>query len=287
MGQKERWGIMFCSVCGRKLEKGEVCLCEFSEEGSIFEKDGYFSDKPVKKEKPFWKKILTGILAGILSGVISFTVVYVVFPMIQEKINGEEVSENGDVDVFEGIDGEFILASSEKEYTEGSVSGSAYSNPWANIAVTLDERFKEGTEEDYASYESFRCDCGAYFIADDDNDELTVLFYDAGNMTVREYAEDCLDLWENSAKEMIADTYSESFAKDITYRREARVIDLAGEKYLAVFLITEKDGENFVVYGDFCAMKDGRIIDICFSSDNVEECLEIARAFKNLKAEEL
>ena len=79
---------------------------------------------------------------------------------------------------------------------------------------------------------------------------------------------------------MIKEIYSESFAEGVTCRREARTVQVAGENYLAVFLVTEKDGDIFMVYGDFCAKKDGRIIDIGFSADSIDECLRLAGQFE-------
>ena len=258
---------MYCQNCGKELDEGEVCLCEILGE-----------DEPQKKPKktPSKKKIITGIIAGI----ISFTLTSLVIPATFEKISEKDTPENSEVNVFEGIEGDFVIASAGREYTEGAVNGNTYSNHWANLKITLDSRFAEGTKEDYESYESLLYDCGAYFIADDDGDDLSVIFYDAGKTTVMEYAEESLDLWEQTVKSNSEEIYTESFLQTITYKREARVVEIAGEEYLGVFFIADASDGSSVVYGDFCAMKDDRIIDISFSADSVDEALALAQSFE-------
>lgn len=258
---------MYCKNCGKQLDEGEVCLCEILGE-----------DEPKKGSKKMtpWKKILVGVIAGV----ISFTLTSFVIPAIFEKLSEKDTPENSEVNIFEGIEGDFILASSDTEYTKGTVNGNTYSNPWLNLKFTVDSRFANGTEEDYESYESLLYDCGAYFIADDDGDDFSVLFYDAGSTTVIEYAEECIDIWENSARQAAEEMYSDTFVQSITYRREARVVEIAGEEYLGVFLIEETADDYAVVYGDFCAMKDERIIDISFSADSVEEAVALVHSFE-------
>lgn len=263
---------MYCSNCGKKLEDGEVCLCEIMGENSEF------PPKPEKK-KTSVKKIILGVIAGTLASIVSFLAVSVAVSVFYEKANEKNNPLTEEIDIFAGITDDFVIQPTDEKYSKGIVSGNTYSNPWANLTVTLGSRFVEGTKEDYEDYSSLLYDCGAYFVADDDGDDLSVLFYDAGNTTVREYAEESLDIWEDSAKEMIKEIYSESFAEGVICRREARTVQVAGEKYLAVFLVTEKDGDVFMVYGDFCAKKDGRIIDIGFSADSINECLELAKKF--------
>lgn len=265
---------MYCSNCGKKLDDGEVCICEILGENPNPE-----ANKPENK-KSSQRKIIVAIIAGVIACIISFLAVSVAVFVMYEKANEKNVDETSDVDIFEGIQGDFVLEPSDTQYSKGKVSGNTYSNQWADLTVTLAPRFTEGTKEDYEEYSSILYDCGAYFVADDDGDDVSVLFYDAGNTTVREYAEESLDIWENSANEMVGEIYSESFAKGITFRREARSVQIAGESYLAVFLIAETEGDALLVYGDFCAKKDGRIIDIGFSADSIEECLELAKQFK-------
>lgn len=265
---------MYCSNCGKKLDDGEVCICEILGENPNPE-----ANKPQNKNSS-QRKIIVAIIAGVIACIISFLAVSVAVFVMYEKANEKNVAETSDVDIFEGIQGDFILEPSDTQYSKGKVSGNTYSNQWADLTVTLAPRFTEGTKEDYEEYSSILYDCGAYFVADDDGDDVSVLFYDAGNTTVREYAEESLDIWENSANEMVREIYSESFAKGITFRREARSVQIAGESYLAVFLIAETEGDALLVYGDFCAKKDGRIIDIGFSADSIEECLELAKQFK-------
>ncbi len=258
---------MYCKTCGKQLDEGEVCLCE------ILGEDEPKNDS--KKMTP-WKKILVGVIAGV----ISFTLTSFVIPAIFEKLSGKDAPQNSEVNIFEGIEGDFVLASSDTEYTKGTVNGNTYSNHWANLKFTLDSRFAEGTEEDYKSYESLLYDCGAYFIAEDDGDDLCIVFYDASSTTVIEYAEECLDLWEQIVKTNNKETFSEEFLQTITYKREARVVEIAGEKYLGVFFISDSSDGSAVVYGDFCAMKDGRIIDISFSTNSVEEAVALAQSFE-------
>ncbi len=257
---------MYCKNCGKALDEGEVCLCEILGE-----------DEPKKSAKKMtpWKKILVGVIAGV----ISFTLTSFVIPAIFEKIN-DKTPESSEVNIFEGIEGDFALASSGTEYTKGTVKGNTYSNPWANLKIAVDSRFAEGTEEDYEAYESLLYDCGAYFYADDDGDEAGILFYDAGRTTVEEYAEECLYLWEQSAENFYEETYSKTFIQNITYEREARVVEVAGEEYLGVFLIVKVYDEPDVVYGDFCATKDNRIIDIFTVSDSIEESIALAESFE-------
>lgn len=279
MGQKKGKGKnMYCSNCGKKLDEGEICLCEvLGENPEMTEANlpSQHNGKSVKK-KPSRKKVLAGIIAGVISFIITSTVI----PAVFEKLSEKYTPENSEVDIFEGIEDDFILSSSDLEYSKGIVKGNNYSNPWANFKINLDPRFAEGTEADYESYESLLNDCGAYFIADDDGDDISIIFYDAGNTSVTEYATECLDIWQNMAEDLFEETYSESFIQKITFRREARVTEIAGEKYLAVFLTAESPDGFQVVYGDFCAMKDKRIIDISFSADNIEECIELARLFE-------
>ena len=258
---------MYCKNCGKPLKEDEVCYCEI-----------FGEDQSPKKEKKMatWKKILIGLVAGM----VSFTLTSFILPAIFDKIFEDTSPDTAQTDIFEGIEGDFILASSGTEYTEGTVNGNTYSNPWLNLKFTVDSRFANGTEEDYESYESLLYDCGAYFIADDDGDDFSVLFYDAGSTTVIEYAEECIDIWENSARQAAEEMYSDTFVQSITYKREARVVEIAGEEYLGVFLIEETADEYAIVYGDFCAMKDERIIDISFSADSVEEAVALVQSFE-------
>lgn len=258
---------MYCKNCGKELEDGEICLCEFLDE-----------EQPRKSEKkmPPWKKILIGVIAGL----VSFTLTSFVIPAIVDKIFEDKPSDTAQTDVFEGIEGDFVIASSDTEYTKGVVKGNTYSNPWMNVKFTVDSRFAEGTEEDYDSYETLLYDCGAYFYADDNGDDIGVVFYDAGSTTVMEYAEECLEIWEQSVRDTADEIYSAAVAKSITYRREARVVEIAGEEYLGVFLIEEFPDNFAIVYGDFCAMKDGRIIDISFTADSVEDMLSLVQTFE-------
>lgn len=258
---------MYCKICGKQLDEGEVCFCEILGE-----------DEPKKDSKKMapWKKILVGVIAGV----ISFTLTSFVIPAIFEKLSEKDAPENSETNIFEGIEGNFVLASSDTEYTKGTVNGNTYSNHWANLKFTLDSRFAEGTEADYESYESLLYDCGAYFYADDNGDDIGVVFYDAGSTTAKEYAEECLDIWEQSIREAAVEIYSDTIVQTITFRHEARVVEIAGEEYLGVFLIEEFPDDYAVVYGDFCAMKDGRIIDISFTSDSIDEAIALVQSFE-------
>ena len=258
---------MYCKNCGKQLDEGEICLCEILGEDQ--------QKKPEKKMTP-WKKILVGVIAGL----VSFTLTSFVIPAIFEKMGEKDTPESSQTDVFEGIEGDFVLASSGAEYTKGVVKGNTYSNLWMNVKFTADSRFVNGTEEDYESYESLLYDCGAYFLADDDGDDISVIFYDAGSTTVIEYAEECLDIWEQSVRDAADEIYSAAVKKTITYRREARVVEIAGEEYLGVFLIEDFPDSYTVVYGDFCAMKDGRIIDIGFTADSIDEAVSLVKTFE-------
>lgn len=257
---------MYCSNCGKKLEDGEVCLCEI------------MGEKPEKK-KTSPKKVIIAVIAGTIASIVSFLAVSFAISAIYEKVNEKNNPVTDEVDIFEGIKSDFVLEPSGAEYSKGEVNGNTYSNRWADFTLTLDSRFAQGTQEEYEAYETLLYDCGAYFYADDDGDEVSVLFYDAGSLSVREYAAESLDNWEVAAKDSFREIYSESFVNGITFRREARTVKLAGEEYLAAYLIAEKDEDVFVVYGDFCAMKDGRIIDIGFSADSIDESLELAKKF--------
>ncbi len=263
---------MYCSNCGKKLEDGEVCLCEKTAEISVN------ANNPEKKNTSI-KKLVIAVIVGTIISIISFVAVSVAISVIFEKASENNSPEAGEVNIFEGIEGDFVLEQSGTEYSEGEVNGNTYSNRWADFTLTLDSRFAQGTQEEYEAYETLLYDCGAYFYADDDGDEVTILFYDSGSFSVKEYAEECLADWEYASRDSIAQVYSESFAQGITYRREARTVEIAGKEYLAVYLIAEKDGEVFIVYGDFCAKMDGRIIDISFSVDSIEESLELAEKF--------
>ena len=262
---------MYCQHCGKKLEDGEVCPCRLTGDNSGF------SPKSEKKRISA-KKIIVAVIAGTVASIVSFLAVSLAISAIYEKANEKNNAQTEETDVFEGIKGDFILEPSGAEYSEGEVIGNTYSNRWAGFTLSLDSRFAEGTQEDYDAYETLFYDCGAYFYADDDGDEVTLLFYDAGGTAV-EYAEECLADWEYAAKESFAQVYSEAFIEGVTFKREARTVSIAGEEYLAAYLTAEKDGEALVVYGDFCSVKDGRIIDISFSVDSIEESLELAKKF--------
>lgn len=260
---------MYCSNCGKKLEDGETCICEIMGENP---------DTSAKK-KTSAKKIILAVIAGTVASIVSFLAVSIAISAIYERANEEKSSQTEETDVFEGIEGDFVLEPSDAEYTKGEVSGNTYSNGWAGFALSLDSRFAEGTQEDYDAYETLLYDCGAYFYADDDGDEVTIVFYDAGDTSVVEYAGECLADWEYAANESFEQVYSEAFIEGVTFTREARTVSIAGEEYLASYLTAERDGEILVVYGDFCAVKDGRIIDISFSADSIEESLELAKKF--------
>lgn len=277
---------MYCGHCGKKLDEGEICLCEILDETIEAPAENmpepepiYFSpqqpEKPAKK-KPSWKKVL----AGVIAGVISFNVFSFIFSSVFDKIFEDKEPESSETNIFEGIDDDFVIAPSDIEYIKGIVNGNTYSNPWANLKISMDSRFAEGTEEDYEAYESLLYDCGAYFYADDDGDDIGIIFYDAGSTTIIEYAEECLEIWENAANTTAEETYSEAVLQNITFKREARVVEIAGEEYLGVFLTAEAYGESYVVYGDFCAMRDGRIIDISFTGDSIEEGIALVQSFE-------
>ena len=276
---------MYCSVCGRKLQEGEVCLCtitdDFSEKRdsvSCGSDRTQFPDEQADKKakrKSQWKRLLISVVISFV-----FCLSSIIIPEVVRELRKSNAPQNPEINVLEGIEGDFILESSDAEYTKGTVNGNTYSNPWANFKVNFDTRFEEGTEEDYYDHESLLYDCGACFIADDDGDEIAILFYDAGNTTVTEYVEESFEVWQNTAETTFEETYSEDFISKITYRRDAKEVELAGEKYLASFLIAEVEGEEFITYCDICAKKDGRIIDIIIAADNVDECLKTARDFE-------
>lgn len=285
---------MYCTNCGRELKENEVCVCKSianepkTPENNMFDSQSVDSssqsteDKRFKK-KPSWKKVLSGVIAGV----ISFVICSFIVPAIFEKISDDKTSGSTQVNVLEGVEDDFAIESAEVEYVKGTVNGNAYINQWANIKAVFDDRFTEGTQEDYEDYESLLYDCGAYFCADDDGDTVAVLFYDAGEMTVTEYAEECLEVYRETADWILEDTYSESFLENVNYKEDSKVVEIAGEKYLGVFLTPEVDGEALVVYGDFCAVKDGRIIDFNLTADSVEECIELVGLFETCNAENM
>lgn len=283
---------MYCGHCGKELAEGEICLCEImgTEETPAAQNDmenvysyTYPPAQPPENKK---KTTLKTALAAVLIGALIFSGAAFGFSVMKKAISESLESTTDAADSqssFDEINGDFEIASSGIEYTKGEVIGNTYSNEWANLQTELDGRFAEGTQEDYDFYENLLYDCGAYFIAGDDGDEVCVVFYNAGDLTVKEYAEEASEAWEISADDYYRETFSDSYIEKITYERQYDSVEIAGEKYFAVHLIIKFDGEINSIYSDFCAEKDGRIINISIVSDSVGESIELAGGFKACK----
>ena len=184
---------------------------------------------------------------------------------------------------FEAIGSDFVIESTKQKYSIGELQGNVYTNEWANLKIELDERFTEASKEHYDAYDNLLTDCGAYFIAEGDGDELGIVFYKGGGYSVKEYCDEALDTWMGSVRSHVNEVFSQEYIRNIVYERDAKPVEIAGEDYLGVFLTVRFENGLSTVYSDYCAEKDRKIIDIVVVADSLEESLGIVDDFEVYK----
>lgn len=255
---------MNCENCGKALTDGETCECVKQEES-------------ISKAKQRAKRVLIGI--------IIFMVAFVGALLLDDFFENE-YSDLTDIEKitnnikFEAIGSNFIIDSTKQKYSKGELHGNVYTNEWANLKIELDERFSEASQEHYDAYDNLLTDCGAYFIAEGDGDELGIVFYKGGGYSVKEYCDEALDTWMGSVRTHVNEVFSKEYIENIVYEKNAKPVDIAGETYLGVFLTVRFENGLSTVYSDYCAEKDRKIIDIVVVADSLEESLGIVDEFE-------
>lgn len=288
MERKARF--MYCPNCGKKLENGEVCYCKVSletaEASQAFEATDHFYPES-RRVKSTRKERAKKALAGIIIVTAIFLVAFVFWDMADVKLNRGDITSKvekvTDNIIYDAIENEFVLESTDVEYTKGEINGNIYTNEWANIKIEFDERFENAPQEYYDPYENLLSDCGAYFIAEEDGDEIGITFYKAGTHSVKEYCDETIDSWMDALENHFEDVFSQEYIDEIVYTKDAKSVDIAGEEYLGVFLTVGFQNGLSPVYSDYCAEKNRKIIDIVVISDSVEESLDLVGDFEPLK----
>ena len=121
---------------------------------------------------------------------------------------------------FEAIGSDFVIESTKEKYSVGKLQGSVYTNEWANLCIEVDERFTQAPQEQYDVYDNILSDCGAYFIVEDDGDELGIVFYKGSGYSVKEYCDEALDTWMGSVRTHVndkAEFYNYWYKEDAGY----------------------------------------------------------------------
>lgn len=258
---------MNCENCGKELKAGESCGC-------------VAAVPPVSKVKQRAKRALVLIVV--------FTVAFVGALLLSDSIQ-KEYSQLTDIEKitnnikFEAIGGDFVIESTKQDFSLGEVQGNVYTNEWANLSIELDERFTQATQEQYDAYDNLLTDCGAYFIAEGDGDELGIVFYKGGGYSVKEYCDEALESWMNSVRTHVNDVFSQEYIRNIVYEKDAKPVEIAGEDYLGVFLTVRFENGLSTVYSDYCAEKDRKIIDIVVVADSLEESLDLVGEFETYR----
>ncbi len=283
---------MYCPNCGKKLNSGEVCYCKTSastpESKPEFEAtEHYYPQQPEKSRDEIRKARAKNALVAILLTTVIFLTAFVLLDMADLKPNRgniaskvEKVTNNI---IYDAIESEFVIAETDVKYTKGEIRGNVYTNEWANLKIEFDERFANAPQEYYDPYENLLTDCGAYFIAEEDGDEIGITFYKAGTHSVKEYCEETIDSWMDALENHFDDVFSQEYIDEIVYTKDAKSVEIAGEEYLGVFLTVGFQNGLSPVYSDYCAEKNKKIIDIVVISDSVEESLDLVGDFEPIK----
>ena len=257
---------MNCENCGKELSEGEVCCCAEAAPS-------------VSKSKQRAKLVLVGIIV--------FTAAFVSAMLLSETIENK-YSQLTDIEKitnnikFEAIGSDFVIESTKEKYSVGELKGNVYTNEWANLCIEVDERFTKATQEQYDTYDNLLTDCGAYFIDEDDGDELGIVFY-KGCYSLKEYCDDALESCMGSVRTHVNEVFSQEYIKNIVYEKNASPVEIAGEDYLGVFLTVRFENGLSTVYSDYCAEKDRKIIDIVVVADSLEESLDLVGDFEVYK----
>lgn len=258
---------MNCENCGRVLAEGESCDCTVKK-------------REVSKTKQRARRALTGIIIFLAAFIGA---------LLLDDVPEKEYSSLTDIEKitnnikFEAIGSDFVIDSTKQKYGKGELQGNVYTNEWANLKIELDERFTEASQEHYEAYDNLLTDCGAYFIAEGDGDELGIVFYKGGGYSVKEYCDEALDTWMSSVRTHVNEVFSQEYIKNIVYERDAKPVEIAGEDYLGVFLTVRFENGLSTVYSDYCAEKDRKIIDIVVVADSLEESLGLIEGFETYK----
>lgn len=256
---------MYCEKCEKELNDGELCNCS-----------SQATEINLRRKRA--KRALVGIIlcAIVVLSVIAFSDVFEISPVT----NSEKVTNNIK---FEAIGSEFVIETTKEKYSAGELSGNIYTNEWANLKIELDDRFTQAPQESYDVYENLLTDCGAYFIAEGDGDEIGIVFYKGGGYTVKEYCEETLESWMDSVRVHVNEVFSQEYINNIVYEKNAKPVEIAGEEYLGAFLTVRFENGLSTVYSDYCAEKDRKIIDIVVVADSLEESLDLVGDFEALK----
>ncbi|MBR6532801.1 MAG: hypothetical protein IKT44_00005 [Clostridia bacterium] len=258
---------MNCENCGKTLEQGETCDCVAAE-------------PPLSKAKQRAKKALTGIILFVVAFIGALLLDDVIENKYSQLTDIERITNNIK---FEAIASDFVIKSTKQKYSTGELHGNVYTNEWANLKIELDERFTEASQAQYEAYANLLTDCAAYFIAEGDGDELGIVFYKGGMYSVKEYCDKTIESWMDAVRKHVNAVFSPEYIKNIVYEKNAIPVEIAGENYLGAFLTVRYENGLSTVYGDYCAKKDRKIIDIVVVADSLEENLSIVNDFESYK----
>ncbi len=258
---------MNCENCGKEFTDGKTS-------------DRVEQTQPLDKTKQRAQRVLTGIIIFMVAFIGALLLDDVLEKQYSEFTDIEKITNNIK---FEAIGSDFVIESTKQKYSKGELQGNVYTNEWANLKIELDERFTEASAGHYDIYDNLLSDCGAYFIDEGDGDELGIVFYKGGMYSVKEYCDKTIESWMDSVHKHVNIVFSPEYIKNIVYEKNAIPVEIAGADYLGAFLTVRFENGLSTVYGDYCAKKDRKIIDIVVVADSLEENLSIVKDFESYK----
>ena len=150
----------------------------------------YQLPEPKKRQDNKLPIIIVAIVVGVIVAIIAFLAV----ANIGEKDSQEDNTTNNGYSSGTVEDEKEENNSEEDsniEYTKGSFDGKEYVNEWANIRLEVPKGYTEGSDENYASFESITTDCGLYLVSE--NSEMYSISYETVKYAAIHSKEDYID----------------------------------------------------------------------------------------------